>query len=548
MGSQSSASQGIYNNRKLNSVALFQFRPYGCIVSGESSLVIAQKSGDRKMHLLHSGRIRDCIPPISAIIAVSLFCFGSGAFAWQGVLVNAAAEGNIDRVKQVLASEKVGPDELANALGIAANRGHREAMKLLLNAGADPNRPCTQFEREVPLRMAISHTEAVMLLLDHGAFPVPDVWQQAIDYGYFDSAELVLDRWAAEGANDIAADLIRYAIKGDTDRVEQIVRSDAGKEISGKDRKMAFISSVNLGHSAIIKELIDSGSRPDEPMPGYYEESPVNLAARRGHADVVRGLLAAGIDLKKARTSGACPLTSACREGRIDIVKLLLDNGASAKDGSALAAAAGGSYLPGHGGGYLDVVKLLVERGADVNAQSDDCFDSTGDFKVTALQLAAREGHVELVRYLLEKGADPKIEMWISGATYDNAVTLAAWKGHTEIVKLFIEKGEDVNRPTSHGTTALMATASEGHLDTARFLVSRGADVNAADEEGNTPLFDAFPHAGMVKFLIEHGADPNARIGKGLTVLGIAKHRNLSEIVEILRAGRTKQVPPREAK
>lgn len=315
--------------------------------------------------------------------------------------------------------------------------------------------------------------------------------------------------------------------------------------------EMAFTVAVKRGYSDIVKEMIDDGSKPDAKKFGYFSaQTLLDEAIENGHADVVRVLLDAGIDLKKIQEAGSCPLTTACRKGRIDIVKLLLDKGASANDGSALAAAAGGSYLPGLGGGHLDVIKLLVERGADVNAESGDCLDPSGDFTVTALEVAAREGHLEVVRYLLEKGADPKKEMSCNSDTGDNAITFAAWKGHTGIVKLFLDKGEDVNGQTSGGITALMAASSGAKLETAQFLLSRGANVNAADKEGKTPLFYALrePNAALVKLLIEKGADPNIKNGEGLTVLDIAESENLAEIAAILRAGRPKEVPKREGK
>ena len=79
---------------------------------------------------------------ISVIIIISLFCVEAGALAWQRALVDAAAEGNIDEVKRLLASGDVGSDELVDALGIAANRGRVEIMKLLLDVGgaSEPNR------------------------------------------------------------------------------------------------------------------------------------------------------------------------------------------------------------------------------------------------------------------------------------------------------------------------------------------------------------------------------------------------------------------------
>jgi len=160
---------------------------------------------------------------IAANNFVYLFLVGSASFAWQGALVNAAAEGSMEEVKRLLVSGNVGPNELVDALGIAANRGRVEIMKLLLDAGANPNQACTQFGKETPLTMAVTRAEAMKLLLDHGAVPAPEVWEKAGGYGHFDSAELVLDRWieTQQGADDAAAALVRYAIKGTLSRFDE---------------------------------------------------------------------------------------------------------------------------------------------------------------------------------------------------------------------------------------------------------------------------------------------------------------------------------------
>jgi ankyrin repeat protein len=500
------------------------------------------------MHGLNKAGIRSHIV-ISTIVMVSFFFIAVDSFAWEGALVNAAEKGNLHEVKQLLASEKIDPNQLVDALGIAANQGHVEIMKLLLSAGADPNRRCTQFEKKKPLSMALEHPKAVSILIEHGAESDRGVWAEAIRFGHFDSAELVLDQW---GTDDAA--LIRSAIKGDTEQVRQIFTSDAGKDIYPTDWELAFNAAVGRGHVEIVKEMIRSGSNPDETESlSSYAETLFNSAVDEGRADVLRVLLDAGIDPNKMGVPGGCALMDACRKGRIDIVKLLLDKGASANDGSALAAAAGGSYMPGSGGGHLDIVKLLVERGADVNTESGYCLDPSNDYSVTAIQVAAREGHLEVVRYLLEKGADPKAEMIYAGdpeAGGDNAVTSAAWKGHTEIVKLFLERGEDVNRPTKGGMTALMAALSGRSLETVRFLLERGAEVNVVDKDGDTLLVCAVENCDptLVKLLVDKGADPNAKNSEGLTVLDIARKKNLTEIVAILKAARPKKAPKLKAK
>ena len=100
--------------------------------------------------------------------------------------------------------------------------------------------------------------------------------------------------------------------------------------------------------------------------------------------------------------------------------------------------------------GHLEVVRLLLEAGADKHA-----VDTEGD---TALSAAAQEGHLEVVRMLLEAGADKEAAL-TDGAT---ALHFAAQDGHFEVVRLLLEAGADKDAATFHGSRALHLAAQNG--------------------------------------------------------------------------------------
>jgi len=85
--------------------------------------------------------------------------------------------------------------------------------------------------------------------------------------------------------------------------------------------------------------------------------------------------------------------------------------------------------------------------------------------------------------------------------------------GHLEVVKLLLEHGADPNVKNRDGKTPLHNAASEGHLEVVKLLLERGADPNVKDDDGNTPLHNAAwrGHLEVVKLLLEHGADPNVQ-------------------------------------
>jgi ankyrin repeat protein len=94
------------------------------------------------------------------------------------------------------------------------------------------------------------------------------------------------------------------------------------------------------------------------------------------------------------------------------------------------------------------VVKLLLDKGADVNAQGG-CYNN-------ALQAASQEGHEQVVKLLLDKGADVNAQGGFvddDGAYCSNALQAASQGGHEQVVKLLLEKGADVMPRVDYMTT-----------------------------------------------------------------------------------------------
>ena len=152
--------------------------------------------------------------------------------------------------------------------------------------------------------------------------------------------------------------------------------------------------------------------------------------------------------------------------------------------------------------GDLADVKRHLQRGVKVNAR-----DENGS---TPLMSAVMCDHLDVVKYLVAKGADVNAKSSNNGTT---PLMSAAMRDLLDMVKYLIANGADVNAKDSEGTTPLMLAATWGHLlDVVEFLVSNGADVNAKDSKGTTPLILAgVERMDAVKFLIDNGADVNAK-------------------------------------
>jgi hypothetical protein len=133
----------------------------------------------------------------------------------------------------------------------------------------------------------------------------------------------------------------------------------------------------------------------------------------------------------------------------------------------------------GAAGGYREVVRQLLQRGARIEAT---------EFGMgrTALMRAAEGGHREVVALLLEKGADIEAQCK-AGQT---ALAYAAREGRREVVALLLESGAQLEAKDRHNWTALVHAAAEGHQEVVLLLLKRGADVSARDNKmGETAEF-----------------------------------------------------------
>jgi ankyrin repeat protein len=175
-------------------------------------------------------------------------------------------------------------------------------------------------------------------------------------------------------------------------------------------------------------------------------------------------------------------------------------------------------------GGNEAVVRLLVDRGADVKVKDND--------GTTVLCLAALKGNKAMVQLLVDLGADVKAKD-NNGRTVLHSV---ASQGNEAIVRLLVDRGADVNTKGNDGETVLHWAASEGHEAVVRLLVDRGADVKATDNNGKTVLHqEAFRgNEAMVRLLVDRGADVEATNKDGHTALHLAAFRGHEAVVRLL--------------
>ncbi|KAF8417666.1 ankyrin repeat-containing domain protein [Tirmania nivea] len=182
----------------------------------------------------------------------------------------------------------------------------------------------------------------------------------------------------------------------------------------------------------------------------------------------------------------------------------------------------------------LDIMHMLLDHGADINATPKTVFYSCKDGYGTVLYLAAYRGNLEVVTLLLDRGAD----IYLPCGHYGSALCAAAYIGRREIVTLLLDRGVDVNVYGGNYGTALGAAAYGGDLQIVTLLLDRGADVNLTGGYYGTVLGAAACGGDLeiVTLLLDRGADVNltgGNYGHG-TALDAAAYSSKLEIVILL--------------
>jgi len=160
--------------------------------------------------------------------------------------------------------------------------------------------------------------------------------------------------------------------------------------------------------------------------------------------------------------------------------------------------------------GRVDEVRRLLRNGADANEKMDDLGG------LNALMLAARRGHLAVIKVLLEAGADPNSHGGAHGLGFFSPLTFAMDrenKNKLATIDALIAGGASLNPPGSFHESPLDTAIHENDIELVRALLKRGSDVNWESKFGTTPLASAVAtgnrNVQIVQLLLNAGADPN---------------------------------------
>ena len=353
-----------------------------------------------------------------------------------------------------------------------------------------------------------------------------------------------------------AADLpLIDAVRGGDETAVRALLQD-GVELDARlgDGSTALHWAVHEGRVGLVDLLLEAGADPH--IVNRFGVSVVWLAAENGNALVLDSLLSAGADPNTAMPGGETVLMTAARTGDPESVRRLLARGAdpNARDHlrgqTALMWAAERNNTA--------VVHALAELGADIHARTSNpssvrgrTFASVPPTGFTPLLFAARGGHLESARVLLDAGAN------VNDAVSDgqSALVIAAANANWQMAAYLLDRGADPNHAAAgwsalhqtvrtrrmnigFGTPGPFASGSVDSVDLLRKLISHGVDVNARmtrngmrdgqrnrlNRLGATAFFLAAKVTDVeaMRVLLRAGADPLIPTADGTTSLMVA--------------------------
>ncbi len=439
----------------------------------------------------------------------------------------------------------------ATPLHFAAAAGDVRAVSALIEHGA----PVDAREPEwgqTPLMFAaaLGRTNAVVALLEAGADAINTA--RVMDLVERD----ILDRMSERKRRTEIA-----AMRGGTDALSYPVESG----VAGRTPQASTAPVTTREEQArqAAQEALEARRQTGEPIPLNYADlvgqhgglSAIHLAAREGQASTVMALLDGGVDINMPSVAdNTTPMLMAAINGYFDLVVELLERGADPN----LASDAGATPLYGvlnmhwapkarhpqpleyeqQETGYLELMRALLDAGADVNARLNRTLwfttynrdllgvDRTG---ATAFWRAAHATDVPAMKLLLEYGADPhlptiKVPQRSFGPRddTDHSGLPPVPIGGPAVYPIHAAAGVGYGQGFAGNSHR---HAPEGWMPTMRFLVEElGADVNARDHNGYNPVHHAAARGDneMILYLVEKGADVTAVSRRGQTTVDMA--------------------------
>lgn len=314
------------------------------------------------------------------------------------------------------------------------------------------------------------------------------------------------------------------------------------------------VPSITLLHFAARKDHEDLcrfllGSGFDPNVKDNCGRNPIHLAAAFGHFKVVSLLINSGSKISTRDIFGLQPVHKAVINGHLELAQWIAREQRALDDDpmtplldAILEGRTEYAYNFCLSETKLEVISphkrnLLGQAAAEGDFSMVQAFIKRFDLALEASQYiiplseAARWGHTDIARLLLENGANSETR----DCENEAPLCLATEAGHVDVVRLLLENGAKVDTESESYQTVLHIAAGSGNLQLLTTVTAYGANIEARDLYRNTPLHKAARIGGlkMVQKLVNLGADLSAKTNSGKTALGLARDSEIRDWLEI---------------
>ena len=459
-------------------------------------------------------------------------------------LLDACTYGDIDKVTLFI-KQGIDPNAEDNqgltALHFASNYGHLEIVKLLTQYGA--NITTESFDKKrtaLHLACQAGHFDVANFLINQKLNINAEDNEKVtpLDLAVKSNNLNLIKLLVANNANVNAQNINNWTIldsacqKGNFNIVKFLIDKDAKINTQTLKKITPLHIACTQGNEHIVQLLIENGANMYAEDYQYW--MPLDYAAQYQYLNILKILAQHGCTpetTNKKRTINFQSLTlrplffDACQKGDYETVNKLLHNGIDIETQEPQLGARALHFACGYN--HPDIIKLLLRKGADVNAPNFN--------QATPLHTACQKNNIEILNILLYYKANSNAQDKIGNTPLHNAC-LNYNTNSVKTIETVLKNGASINATNNGGATPLHCACQNGYLDTIICLIKHKANINAQDAHGTTPLCSAiiYSHKPIVEYLLQSGADLSLKRYDEMTALHFAYYQEDDGIRQLL--------------